>query len=214
MRKGVGTISIVVIAMSMGCGSGSGSGGTGGSGGSGGISGGGKGGGSGNSSGNGTFTTSVPAGTPLTGLSGPQKTQLCSDFTAYADATLMPVLCKFDGLLLAAFSGGTTDADLRTACTAGYNSCLTADGGTTTCDPSATPSTCTSTVGDLTTCFNAETAATAQFPDCSTLTAATLATVFGDGGTTSMDPAVCAPFDQGGSCYGGITMPSTGTTGL
>ena len=99
----------------------------------------------------------------------------------------MPVLCKFDGLLLAAFSGGTTDADLRTACTAGYNSCLAADGGTTTCNPSATPSTCTSTVGDLTTCFNAETAATAQFPDCSTLTAATLATVFGDGGTASID---------------------------
>jgi len=205
MLTGVGMFSVVLVAMSVGCGRGGGGGGTGGSGG---ISGGGKGGGSaGGSSGSGPFTTSVPGNTPLTGLSGTQQTQLCKDFTTYADATLAPALCKSVGLLLAAFSGGTTDAQLQTACAAGYASCLSADGGATvTCDPSATPSTCTATVADLTACFNAQSAAAAQIPSCSSLTAASLASALGDGGS-SATPAVCVPFEQGGSCYGGITMP-------
>jgi hypothetical protein len=211
MRKGVGMFSVMLVAMSVSCGSGGGSGGTGGA--NGGISGGGKGGGGGGSSGSGPFTTSVPSSTPLTGLSGAQQTQLCKDFTAYADTTLVPALCKSVGLLLAAFSGGTTDADLQTACAAGYASCLASDGGATvTCSPNATPSTCTATVGDLTACFNAQSAAAAQIPSCSSLTAASLASALGDGGS-SATPAVCAPFVQGGSCYGGISMPSAAAGG-
>jgi hypothetical protein len=212
MRKGVGMISVVVVAVLAGCGSGSGSGGTGGGGG--GISGGGKGGGAGGSSGSGPFTTSVPGSTPLTGLSGGQQTQLCKDFTSYADSTLAPALCKFDGVLFAAFSGATTDADLQAACTTGYNSCLAADGGATvTCNPNAAPSTCTATVSDLTTCLDAEAVSVQQFPSCSSVTAATVATLFADGGTTSMEPAVCAQFQQGGSCASAVSMPGSGTSG-
>jgi hypothetical protein len=205
MRKGVETISVVAVAMLVGCGGGSGSGGSGGAGG---ISGGGKGGGSGN----GTFTTSVPGGTPLTGLSGTQQTQLCNDFRSYAETTLAPDLCKVEGLLLAALSGGTTDAALQAACASGYQSCLAADGGVTvTCNPSAAPSTCTATVGDLTACLNASSASTQQFPSCSTLTAATLATFFADGGSSSSSPppAVCAPFQQGGPCASAVSMPGS-----
>lgn len=208
MRQGVGMFSIAMVALLVGCGS-SGGGGTGGSNGSGsgGISGGGKGGGSGNNPGGGTFTTSVPGSTPLTGLSGTQQTQLCKDFMTYADNTLMPELCRVDGLLVAAFSGATSDADVRTACTAGYNACLASDGGSTvTCNPSSVPSTCTATVGDLTSCLNARSAATAQIPSCSTLTAAQLAGAFGDGGGAT-EPAVCMQFDTGGSCDGAVSMP-------
>ncbi len=207
MRKGVGTISVVAVAMLVGCGSGSGSGGSGGGGGS---SGGGKGGGSGNSSG--TFTTSVPGSTPLTGLSGPQATQLCNDFGTYAEATLTPELCKVEGLLLAALSGGTTDAMLRTACASGYQSCLASDAGATvTCNLTAAPSTCTATVGDLTACLNQSSTATDQIPSCSTLTAAMLATFLADGGSSSSaaTPAVCAPFEQGGACASAVSMPGS-----
>jgi hypothetical protein len=208
MRKGVGMFSVVMVATLAGCG---GNGVTvSGTGGSGGFSGGkGGAGGSGNTSGGGPFTTSVPSSTPLTGLSGAQQTQLCKDFTAYADTTLAPELCKIDGLLFAAFSGGTTDAEVQTACAYGYSACLAADGGTTvTCNPSGAPSTCTATVGDLTTCLNAQATAAAQIPSCNTLTVASLGSAFGDGGS-SMEPAVCTQFDQGGSCDGAVSMPSS-----
>jgi hypothetical protein len=207
MRKGVGTISVVVVAMLVGCGGGSGSGGSGGGGGS---SGGGKGGGSGNSGG--TFTASVPGGTPLTGLSGPQGTQLCNDFRTYAETTLAPGLCRVEGLLLAELSGATTDATVQAACASGYQSCLTSDAGVTvTCNLSATPSTCTATVGDFTACLNAQSAAIQQFPSCSTLTAAMLASFFADGGSSSSapPPAVCAPFQKGGPCASAVMMPGS-----
>src|ERR1700690_3035545 len=124
---------VVTIAALIGCGSSGGGGGGGG----------------------GSFTTSVPAGTKLTALTPAQAMQLCNDFSAYERNTLKTVLCDLSGLLAAALSGGTTDADLRTACTQGYNSCLSADGGLTTtssCDSttfSGEPSTCQATVGDL-----------------------------------------------------------------
>jgi hypothetical protein len=206
MRKGVGTISVVAVAMLVGCGSGSGSGGSGGS------SGGGKGGGSGNSSG--TFTTSVPGSTPLTGLSGGQQTTLCNDLQSYAETTLAPEVCAAEGLLFAELSGGTTDAAVRAACTTGYQSCVASDAGVTfTCSLSTVPSTCTATVGDLTACANASSTAPNQFPSCSTLTVATLATFFADGGSSSNmpPPAVCVPFAKGGPCASAVMMPGSGT---
>ena len=204
MRKGVGTFLVVMVAMLVGCGS-SGSSGTGGGGGSGkggagGISGGGKGGGGG------TFTTSVPSSTPLTGLTGAQQTQLCNDFRPFAETTLATAGCKVTALVFGSL-GATTDADLQAACATLYAACLAADGGTVTCDPSATPSTCTATVGDLTTCANAESAAAAQIPSCSNATLASVAALASDGGT-STEPAICKQFDQGGSCYGGVIMPA------
>jgi hypothetical protein len=203
MRKGVGMFSVVVVAMLVGCGS-SGSGGTGGSGGSGGVSGGkGGAGGAGNTSGGGPITTSVPSGTLLTGLSGAQQTQLCNDLRPFTD-TLAMAGCKVTALVFGSL-GATTDAELQAACATLYASCLASDGGTTTCDPSATPSTCTATVGDLITCANAESAAAAQIPSCSSATLASVAALASDGGT-STGPAVCAQFNTGGSCNGGVVM--------
>jgi hypothetical protein len=215
MHKGVGACLMAAVALLVGCGSGGGSG-TGGSGGGAGISGGGKGGkgGGGGTSGSGTFTTSVPGSTPLAGLSGPQATQLCDDFRTYAETTLAPQLCKVDGLLIAELYGGGTDAQVQANCATGYQSCLAADGGVTvTCNLSATPSTCMATVGDFTSCLNLQTAATAQIPSCAALTAATLAALFADGGSSSPAPvpAACQPFQQGGSCASAVSMPGSGS---
>ena len=169
--------------------------------------------------GGGSFTTSVPAGTKLTALTPAQAMQLCNDFSAYETKTLKTVLCDLSGLLAAALSGGTTDADLRTACTQGYNSCLSADGGLTTtssCDSttfSGEPSTCQATVGDLQKCANDETTASNQaygsLPSCSTLTAANLASALSaDAGAGPAEPASCSMFDA--QCKG-MSMSSGGT---
>jgi hypothetical protein len=212
MLKGVGACLVAAAASLVGCGSGSG---TGGSGGAAGISGSGKGGnGGGSGGGGGTFTTSVPASTPLTGLSGPQATQLCNDFRTYSETTLAPALCKINGALFAALSGGSTDAQVQADCTTEYQSCLTADGGrTVTCDLSATPSTCTATVGDFTTCLNVSFTWAQQFPSCSTLTAAMLASLLADGGSSPSGalPAVCTQFMQGGPCASAVSMPGSGS---
>jgi hypothetical protein len=144
----------------------------------------------GNSSG-GEFTTSVPSGTKLTSLTPQQATQLCTDFENYATTTLTPDLCKLlaieaTALSLSISSGAQpSDATLRTTCTQTYDSCLSGgDGGITTtssCDSStltSEPSTCTSTVGDLTMCVNASLTSTNQavaaLPSCSAVTAENL----------------------------------------
>jgi hypothetical protein len=204
--KGLGFGVLVAAAALIGCGSSSPAGGTG-SGGNTGSGGKGSGGtGSGGTNGAGAFTTSVPSGTKLTGLTTGQATQLCADFNTYAQKTLAPALCTTLGILSAEFSGATSDADLQAACTAGYNSCLTSDGGTTSgCTASTVmtePAACTATVGDLTTCANAMGDANNQIPSCSTLTAASLAALnAADAGSTSSPPS-CAMFVTGGACTG------------
>jgi hypothetical protein len=166
--------------------------------------------------GGGTFTTSLPAGTKLTALTPAQAIQLCNDFFAYeAKAGAEPCnLVGLEGAELAvaeAAAAGTaapSDAALQMACTQGYNSCLSVDGGGTgtySCYATSTafsgyPSTCQATVGDLQKCTSDENAADnqvyASLPSCSTLTAASLASALPDGGIGAAEPASCAQLDS------------------
>jgi hypothetical protein len=168
------------------------------------------------SGGGGGFTTSVPSGTKLTALTPAQAQQLCTDFDSYAaklDSKTND--CKESGFFAAEeteleyTSPAATDAQLQMSCTAGYNACLSADGGYTTstsdCDPTnlgSEPTTCTATVGDATTCFNdlltIENNFYASIPSCSSLTTASLnaaiAAMSTDGGAVAL-PASCTKFD-------------------
>ena len=144
----------------------------------------------GNSSGGG-FTTSVPSGTKLTSLTPQQAMQLCTDFDAFGTTALTPDVCKLLAIEATALSlsfsstGQPSDATLQMTCTQSYNNCLSGgDGGvtsTSSCDPSTfttEPSTCTATVGDLTTCTNADLATAKQevagLPSCSSVTSSNL----------------------------------------
>ncbi len=174
--------------------------------------------------GGGSFSTSVPSGTKLTALTPAQDTQLCNDFQSYTTGTLEPDTCRLAGFEASlALLGGTpapTDADLQTACTQTYTSCLTGgDGGsgttTETCDVSSAPATCTATVGDLQNCLNAEQAqlntVISAIPSCSTISMSNILTAAGkfageeDAGTS--EPAVCAQFDS--TCGGDSTSSSS-----
>ncbi|HEX3901548.1 MAG TPA: hypothetical protein VH853_01790 [Polyangia bacterium] len=204
--KALGFGGVVLIAAMIGCGSsGGGSGGTG----TGGTNGAGGGGGTG------TFSTSVPSGSKLSSLSSAQATQLCNDINSFGQKTLAPDDCKLTAVLAAAFTAGGTDAQLQAACTSAYNACLAGgDGGVTTtgsCDPTMLTSgsaSCTATVGDVTTCANAEVAVFNTIPSCSTLTAASLNALSADGGLSSTaEPTSCMALD---AC--GVTMSSAGSS--
>ncbi len=201
--KELGLGGVMVVATLLGCGGG-GNGGSGGSTGGGGRAGSGGTGSSGGSTGAGAFTTTVGSDTKLDTLSSSQAMQLCSDFNTYA-LKLAVDSCKLFGLVGASFSGATSDADLQAACTASYDSCLTSDGGTSNCDPTtvmSSPTTCTATVGDLSSCLDATAALYAQIPSCGDLTAASLgAQSGGDAGIASSPPS-CAPFEAAGACAG------------
>ncbi len=166
----------------------------------------------GGGSGGAGFMTSVPAGTKLTALTPSQQTQLCNDVQTYFQRTLAGSLCKTDGVLAAGEllylqSPAPTDAQLRTACTQAYDSCLSPDGGITmssSCNVGSEPATCQATVGDVQTCLNDTSAAyqrsSAALPSCDSLTAASLqaflATASSDGGSSSTEPLSCSKFDS------------------
>ena len=180
----------------------------------------------GNSSGGG-FTTSVPSGTKLTSLTPQQAMQLCTDFDASTGITaLAPDLCKLlaiEATALLTFSptGQPSDAMLQMACTQAYNSCLSGDGGVTStsdCDPSTfttEPSTCTATVGDLTTCTNADLATAkqevAELPSCSSVTSsnltAALATLAAQADAGTSMSATCTALES--NCNGDSSSSST-----
>lgn len=196
IKNGLGFGGVLAIVALIGCGSGGGA--TGGSGGTGTTSGSGGSTGSGATSG-GAFTTSVPSGTKLTSITSAQAMQFCNDYDAFANAHTA-TFCKTLAISFAsALVGSATDSDIQAACTATYNDCLSPDGGgMASCDPTgllSTPATCTATVGDATTCLNAEFTVENQLPSCSTVTGAMLAAAAADGGVLSAEPAVCTPID-------------------
>jgi hypothetical protein len=234
--KGLGLGGLVAIVALVGCGSSGGTGGTAGSTGHGGTTGGagitgsggtgtgtgGRAGTTGSGGSGGAFTTSLPSGTKITGLTSAQATQLCADLANYDDHTLILSLCNaaasssVAGLTAAYFdlrgNPAATDAQLRADCTAANadsgsssSDCISAlaDGGTQTCNISSTPSTCQATVGDFTKCINDQTAAALQyyasFPSCSSITAASLKAFFAaDGGVDEgpPEPTSCSMFDS------------------
>jgi hypothetical protein len=166
----------------------------------------------------GAFTTSVPAGTKLTGLTSAQATQLCSDIGTFINHTFIPNICNesasLSGLEAAYIdllgNPGATDAQLRADCTAatadaGTSRCTgeLVDGGVQTCNVSSIPSTCQATVGQYGTCLNDTNAATAQFygalPKCNAITAASVTALFAaDGGASQgpPEPSTCSMFDS------------------
>lgn len=213
---------IIAVAGLVGCGGGAGSGGAAGTAGRAEMAGNGGGQGIAGSPGTagsgagGAFTTGLGSGTKLSGLSGGQATQLCSDFNAYLQKTLVPTYsCKLAGVFGAISATGGSDADLQAACAVAYNACMALDGGVptsgcTTSNLLSNSATCVATVGDLTTCLDDQGNEYAQLPRCSVLTAASLAGLTVDGGALS-GPASCAIFESGGTCSDGVA-PAGGTT--
>ena len=217
-KRGVGRWELLVIVALAGCGSSGGKassdGGTGGmtgggTGGSGETTGGGTGGSGETTGGGGSFTTSVPSDTKLSGLTPTQQTQICADEEHYlGEGAFLSNFCRIIALqtLSGALNEPLTDAQLQAGCASDYTSCLSADSGVTgsgtTCNLSNVGSQCTGTVGDYLTCSNDDIAKinrlAASLPSCSTITKSTLAAaaaaIQGDGGLNTL-PAGCAPID-------------------
>ena len=186
----------------------------------------------GGSGGSGGFTTSVPSGTKLTSLTPQQATQLCTDFDNFGKNTFTPDLCKLIAiestaltLLASSSTAPPSNATLQMACTQAYNGCLTGgDAGVTTtsgCDAStftSEPSTCTATVGDLTTCTNADLTTAnqelAQLPSCSSVTSTSLlsalATLEAEADAGTSMSATCTALES--NCNTGSS--SSATVGL
>jgi hypothetical protein len=228
--KGLWLGGVMAIVALVGCGSSGGTSGTGGSTGGGGT-GSGKGGASGSgkggtTGGGGAFTTSVPAGTKVTGLTTAQAAQLCNDIESYFDNTFLPSVCQasssLPGLEDAYFdllqNPTASNTELQTVCAsdAQDGGCSDfVDGGTGSCDISDVPSTCQATVGDYTTCINDMTTADVQLyatlPTCSSVTAASLKAFFEADGGSSFDapePTSCSKFDATCDVDGGTGVVS------
>jgi hypothetical protein len=151
----------------------------------------------------GAFSTSVPGTTPIKDLTPDQEAQLCSDLKKFADALSAPYadyVCKATALVGAAQA--MTDADAKTACEAALANCAPAD-TTDECDVNVA-ATCTSTVADVSACFN-DTAATfaafdASVPSCVGMTLAqakaALATLAANNPEGPMEPASCTKVDN------------------
>jgi len=216
--NGPGLWSVLTIVALVGCGSSGGTGGTGGSngGGTGSGKGGGTGTGKGGTTGGGAFTTSVPAGTKVTGLTTAQATQLCNDINSYVDNTFLPALCKTptsylgleDAYVDLIENPTASDSELQMVCASDAqdaSSCSdSVDAGVESCEGiSQVPSTCEATVGDETKCLNDTAAADEQFyaalPSCGTLTGTTLKALFeadGGSGLEPPDPASCSKLES------------------
>ena len=167
--------------------------------------------GCGGGSGGGGSVTSVSGSKPLGTLTSSEQTKLCNDTGAYIGRSLSKAdTCRLAAFVLAALSGASTDAELRTACSMAESQCNSApsSGGTTgTCDP--IPASCTATVDQYSACVSAEVTATKQslqsIPSCSTITLADL-TSGGTGGDNAPPPQACVDFTA--ACPG-YTVPGS-----
>jgi hypothetical protein len=163
----------------------------------------------------GTFTSSIPAGTPLNTLTPSQLQTLCSEGDAFL-APYRPTIddfgCRLEAVFLAGL-GASTDAEARTACQQFYDQCK-ASGSTSTTMCNAPAADCMATVGELTACINDQaplfSSALNSLPSCSTLT---LADLQSDGGITDGPPTPpsCATYQQ--KCPGALGMSTMGGTG-
>ena len=161
-----------------------------------------------------SFSTSVQGSKPLGTLSTTEAATLCKDTSSYLMAQTSALnskenQCRATGLAFAALSSmgsSQTDAMIQQACQAGYALCESApadDGGidttTTTVDCTnamAPPATCTATVSQYSACLSEQIAvAQGLFTPCNQLTAAKLATLTSDGGTSASAGPACAAFD-------------------
>ena len=124
-----------------------------------------------------------PEDTKLNELSDAEEAEACDNFLEYYDDEISAeerqrASCTFIGILAAAFSGATTDAELQSACAAARDECVM--------EPVNSESdlscnfkdfTCDATVGELEVCLEAEVEQQARFYDglqCDTLTLETM----------------------------------------
>jgi len=134
-------------------------------------------------SGGGGSVTGLPASTGFMTLTPAQKTQLCSDVSAYVSRNISDADgCKLSGLIVALLAVATdptiTDADLQGSCTAAVSSCnMTPSTGECTLGDTSTCS-ADATIADLNKCISDDTAALksliATIPACGSLTKAWL----------------------------------------
>jgi len=115
--------------------------------------------GCGGSDGGGGSVTSLPASTKLMTLTPTQKTQLCTDVSAYVSRNVSDAdACELTGLLAGLLAVGldpnSTDAQVQDACTQAVTAC------------NSTPSTGECTIGDTATC--SADATIADFNTCTT----------------------------------------------
>ena len=97
----------------------------------------------------------------------------------------------------------STDAQLQATCTSTYNGCLS--GAASMCDPQAIAgslSSCTSTVGDVSSCVNASETLISQsygtISSCNEITAPQLTAVASDAGSGIPTAAICATLSSMG----------------
>ena len=227
--RGLGLGGVVAIVALVGCGS-SGTGGTGGSTGTG--TGGGTGSGTGGTTGSGgPFTTSVPSGTKVTGLTAAQAAQLCSDVESYVDNNFFPAICR--ARLRAPGAGSRRISTSSRIPPRALPSCeqparapprwTPATAARTASMPALRPATSRSfrrparrpwvtTRGVSTIRTAADLQLYTSAPNCSTLTAASLMAYFAvDGGSSNPpEPASCSTFDSTCKVDGGtVVMPAT-----
>jgi hypothetical protein len=156
-----------------------------------------------------SFSTSVPANSPVDTLSPTQATQLCEDVDNYLTKQLTSQsICQLAAVeataMDAAQNTALTDQQLQTECTAFIPlacAILTADAGAASPDAGAAScgtAGCTATVSQVSGCLNAIGPAFSQweamFPSCSAVTRAKLAAVSLDAGP--MEPAACTAIDS------------------
>ena len=124
--------------------------------------------------------------------------------------TSRPDLCKLLGVeaAISALNLGTgvppsTDAQLQATCTSTYNGCLS--GAASMCDAAAIAgslSSCTSTVGDVSSCVNASETLISQsygtISSCNEITAPKLTVVASDAGSGIPTAASCATLSSMG----------------
>lgn len=168
-----------------------------------------------------TFSSGVAPDKTLGTLTPSELAQICQSANAFSQTHLKEASCRIAGVLLASFTGGASDQALQAACKMAYDQCESgqldgADGGSSSTTDScmAPPATCTATVAELESCYNAAIGAinqaTAAIPSCASLTQASLSTAqTASNLDNTEEPAACKTVDA--KCPGFDVSDMTGT---
>lgn len=151
--------------------------------------------------GNKSYSTGLPPGATLGGLSDADMQTLCNSAKQYvaSNAALQDAMCKFSGAVAASFGtlgGPATDAQVQALCASAYGACVsgfTGDAGTASCAKPA-PS-CTATIAEYETCTNdsivLEENLAASIPACKDLKVSDLRSTDGGSSVDIESPASC-----------------------
>jgi hypothetical protein len=155
-----------------------------------------------------TFSSSLPGGSRVDGLSAPSYQTFCGEITRFKrgsclTANLNELTCRLAGYFaaiaaLAAPPAATTDAQLQTTCAQAYNSCVPIlNSEPAQCLYQAT---CTATVDEVVTCLRDlapyTQLAISSSPTCDQLTVSFIQGFFNGDAGSSPQPASCATISQ------------------